>query len=84
MVLHDTSSGDLVRTFVDEVTWYMSEHKISRAGLAKAMGVSPGRVSQILSADENLTVRTMSSVVAALGAEFEITLHAIGGAQSRS
>ena len=80
MVLRDTSSGDLVRTFVDEVTWYMSEHKISRAGLAKAMGVSPGRVSQILSADENLTVRTLSSVIAALGAEVGITLHAIDGA----
>jgi plasmid maintenance system antidote protein VapI len=76
MALRDTSSGDLVRTFVDEVTCYMSEHKISRVGLAQAMGVSPGRVSQILSADENLTVRTMSSVIAALGAEFEITLHA--------
>jgi|SRR6185437_9801115 DNA-binding Xre family transcriptional regulator len=68
---------DLVRTFVDEVTWFMSEHKISRADLAHSMGVSPGRVSQILSGDENLTVRTLSSVAAALGAEVEVILHAI-------
>lgn len=65
---------DLVRTFVDEVTWYMTEHKVSRAGLAQAMGVSPGRVSQILSGEDNLTLRTLSMVVDALGAEFDISL----------
>jgi transcriptional regulator with XRE-family HTH domain len=70
---------DLVRTFVDEVTWFMSQHKISRADLAHSMGVSPGRVSQILSGDENLTLRTLSSVAAALGAEVEVILHAIDG-----
>jgi DNA-binding Xre family transcriptional regulator len=73
---------DLVRTFVDEVTWFMSEHKISRADLAHAMGVSPGRVSQILSGDENLTLRTLSSVAAALGADVEVILHAIDGADA--
>jgi transcriptional regulator with XRE-family HTH domain len=70
---------DLQRTFVDEVTWFMSQHKISRADLAQSMGVSPGRVSQILSGDENLTLRTLSSVAAALGAEVEVILHAIDG-----
>jgi len=84
----DTGGGggapppDLVRTFVDEVTWFMSEHKISRADLAHSMGVSPGRVSQILSGDENLTLRTLSSVAAALGAEVEVILHAIDGADA--
>ena len=73
------TAPDLVRSFVDEVTWFMSEHKISRAELAEAMGVSPGRVSQILSGDENLTLRTLSSVAAALGAEIEMALHAIDG-----
>jgi transcriptional regulator with XRE-family HTH domain len=43
------------------------------------MGVSPGRVSQILSGDENLTLRTLSSVAAALGAEVVVILHAIDG-----
>jgi transcriptional regulator with XRE-family HTH domain len=74
-----SAPSDLVRTFVDEVTWFMSQHKISRADLAQSMGVSPGRVSQILSGDENLTVRTLSSVAAALGAEVEMILHAIDG-----
>ncbi|MGH3212181.1 MAG: helix-turn-helix transcriptional regulator [Trebonia sp.] len=70
---------DLLRAFVDEVTWFMSENKISRADLAQSLGVSPGRVSQILSGDENLTLRTLSSVAAALGAEIELALHAIEG-----
>ena len=76
---YGSAAPDLVRTFVDEVTWFMSQHKISRADLAQSMGVSAGRVSQILSGDENLTLRTLSSVAAALGAEVEVILHAIDG-----
>src|ERR1700753_1146738 len=62
---------DLVRGFVDGVTGVMSENEISRDDIAQATGVSPGRVSQILSGDENLTLRTLSTVAAALGAEIE-------------
>ena len=71
--------ADLTRVFADEVSWYMSEHKVTRADLAQAMGVSPGRVSQILSGDENLTLRTISGVLAALGAELEVILHPVDG-----
>lgn len=70
---------DLARGFVDEVSWYMSEHKVTRAELAQSMGVSPGRVSQILSGDENLTLRTLSSVLTALGAKVEVILHPVDG-----
>jgi transcriptional regulator with XRE-family HTH domain len=66
--------ADLCRVMVDEVTWYMRQHKVTRAELAQSMGVSPGRVSQILSGEENLTLRTLSSVVSALGARFEVAL----------
>jgi transcriptional regulator with XRE-family HTH domain len=68
---------DLTRHFVDEVTWFMREQKISRADLAQSMGVSAGRVSQILSGEENLTLRTLSGVVRALRARVEFTLHPI-------
>ena len=70
---------DLARVFVDEVSWYMSEHKVTRTDLAQSMGVSPGRVSQILSGDENLTLRTLSGVLTALGAELEVILHPVDG-----
>jgi transcriptional regulator with XRE-family HTH domain len=66
--------GGLAQEIVDEITWYMREHKITRADLAASMGVSAGRVSQILSGDENLTLRTLGSVVDALGARLELTL----------
>ncbi len=65
----------LQQEVVDEITWYMREHKVTRSDLAGAMGVSAGRVSQILSGGENLTLRTLGSVVSALGARFEVTLH---------
>lgn len=70
----EVSPGGLAQDAVDEITWYMREHKVSRADLAASMGVSPGRVSQILSGDENLTLRTLDSVVKALGARIEFTL----------
>lgn len=45
----------------------------TRADLAKAMGVSPGRVSQIMSGDANVTVRTLAAAAEALGADVQIT-----------
>lgn len=71
--------ADLARAVTDELSWYMRENKVTRADLAQAMGVSPGRVSQILSGDENLTLRTLSAVVDALGAELELVLHPVDG-----
>ena len=74
---HRGEPVDLARVFVDELTWYMREHKVSRADLAQSMGVSAGRVSQILSGEENLTLRTLSGVVGALGTQLEVTLHPV-------
>jgi transcriptional regulator with XRE-family HTH domain len=68
------AAGDLASDLIDEITWYMREHKMSRADLAGAMGVSTGRVSRILSGGESLTPRTLGAMLAALGARFEITL----------
>lgn len=38
------------------------------------MGVSPGRISQILSGDENLTLRSIAAVATALDVDVEITI----------
>jgi transcriptional regulator with XRE-family HTH domain len=73
----EVDGADLSQEVCDEITWYMRQHKVSRAELAGFMGVSPGRVSQILSGDENLTLRTLNSVVSALGARLELTLRPI-------
>ncbi|KUM99100.1 hypothetical protein AQI95_40655 [Streptomyces yokosukanensis] len=50
----------------------------TRSDLAAAMGVSPGRVSQIMSGDANLTVRTLAAVAEALDADIQITFCARG------
>jgi transcriptional regulator with XRE-family HTH domain len=62
------------------VSWYMGEHGVSRAQLARRMGVTPGRVSQLLSGDENLTLKTMSTIASCLGARCEFSLAPIDGA----
>jgi predicted XRE-type DNA-binding protein len=73
-----TVTGDVVSQLPLEVTsaitWYMKQHRVSRAELAKRLSVTPGRVSQVLSGDENLTLRTIGTVAEALGAHVEVTL----------
>jgi transcriptional regulator with XRE-family HTH domain len=64
----------LVTQLTNEINWHMRERGISRADLAARMGVSPGRVSQILGGGENLTLRTLAALSTALDARFGIEL----------
>src|SRR6267154_931959 len=70
----DEELSRLTRQVTNETDWYMRERKLTRADLASRMGVSPGRVSQVLSGGENLTLRTLASLAAALDAQFEMDL----------
>jgi transcriptional regulator with XRE-family HTH domain len=63
----------------DEITWQMRTLGLSRADLAARMGVSPGRVSQVLSGGENFTLRTIVGLAAAVGARFDVQLHPENG-----
>lgn len=67
----------LVTQLTNEIVWYMRERGLSRADLAARMGVSPGRVSQILGGTENLTLRTLAALSTALDARFDIELRAL-------
>lgn len=67
----------LVTRLTNEVNWYMRERGLTRADLAARMGVSPGRVSQILGGGENLTLRTLAALSTALDARFGIELIAL-------
>jgi transcriptional regulator with XRE-family HTH domain len=69
----------LVTQLTNEITWYMRERGLTRADLAGRMGVSPGRVSQILGGGENLTLRTLAAMSTALDARFDIELSARTG-----
>ena len=64
----------LVTQLTNEVNWLMRERGLTRADLAARMGVSPGRVSQILGGGENLTLRTLAALSTALDARFDIEL----------
>ena len=67
----------LVTQLTNEINWHMRERGISRADLAARMGVSPGRVSQILGGGENLTLRTLAALSTALDARFGIELNTL-------
>jgi transcriptional regulator with XRE-family HTH domain len=64
----------LPREMTTAITQRMRQKDMNRTELAAAMGVSPGRVSQILSGDENLTLHTLASVCVALDARLEAKL----------
>ena len=64
----------LVTQLTNEINWYMRERGLTRADLAARMGVSPGRVSQILGCGENLTLRTLAALSTALDACFDLEL----------
>ena len=64
----------LLTQLTNEINWHMRERGLSRADLAARMGVSPGRVSQILGGGENLTLRTLAALSTALDARFDIQL----------
>lgn len=70
----DEQLSNLITQVTNEINWYMREGKLTRADLAGRMGVSPGRVSQILSGGENLTLRTLAGLSTALDAQFDVTL----------
>jgi len=74
----------LVTQLTNEINWYMRERGFSRADLAARMGVSPGRVSQILGGGENLTLRTLAALSTALDARFDIELSALKAGDSHT
>lgn len=80
----DEEQLTLVTRLTNEISWYMRERGLTRADLAARMGVSPGRVSQILGGGENLTLRTLAALSTALDARFGIELVALKTADAYS
>src|SRR5271154_6144778 len=73
----DEEMYGLVTQLTNEINWLMRERGLTRADLAARMGVSPGRVSQILGGGENLTLRTLAALSTALDARFDVELGAL-------
>lgn len=73
----DEEMYGLVTQLTNEISWLMQERGLTRADLAALMGVSPGRVSQILGGGENLTLRTLAALAVALDARFDVGLSSL-------
>ncbi|MEZ7007098.1 helix-turn-helix domain-containing protein [Streptomyces sp. AD55] len=69
----EVAAGQVTRQATASLAGLLAGLGKSRSDLAKAMGVSPGRVSQILSGEANLTVRTLAAAAEALDAEVQIS-----------
>jgi len=80
----DRELARLPRELTAAITWYMKQKRMSKADLAREMGVTPGRVSQVLSGDDNLTLRTLAAVCVALDARLDVKLVPNGGDLLRS
>ena len=66
----DEEMHGLVTQLTNEITSVCAS--VARPGRARArMGVSPGRISQILGGGENLTLRTLAALATALDARFD-------------
>ncbi|MEV4443179.1 helix-turn-helix transcriptional regulator [Streptomyces sp. NPDC049577] len=65
----------LARQATASLAGLLAERGMTRKDLADCMGVSPGRVSQILSGGENLTLRSLAAVAESLDARVEITFY---------
>jgi len=63
---------------------FLKDKNWTRVRLAQELGVTPGRVSQILSGDENLTLRTLGAIAAKLDGHFAVQLVPNDAQPSRS
>jgi transcriptional regulator with XRE-family HTH domain len=69
----ELAGARLARQATVEVAGLLGKRDMSRADLARLMNVSPGRVSQVLSGDENLTLRSLAAVADALELDIKIS-----------
>ena len=57
-----------------EISACLAEQNLRRRDLAQRLGVSEGRISQMLSGAENLTLKTLAGLALALDARFDLAL----------
>jgi transcriptional regulator with XRE-family HTH domain len=70
----DEELSRMITQLTNEINWHLQQNHLTRADLASRMGVSPGRVSQVLSGGENLTLHTLAGLATACDARFELEL----------
>lgn len=61
----------------EQIVARMEEHGMTQADLARAMGVSRARVSQILRGNDNLTLKSIVAVAIGLDCRVELQLRPV-------
>ena len=64
----------LLLTAQDLILSAMNEQEISKSELARRLGVSPANVTQLLSGDRNLTLKTLADIAYVLGLRVSLDL----------
>jgi len=73
---------ELILDFTEKIVQKMHEQDISRAELARRLGVSRAFVTKLLNGNPNLTIKTMMSIADVLGCDLNIDLHPRGSKHS--
>ncbi len=86
----DLESPDARRAFEEEIllgrvrkeiNTRLEQLNLRRRDLAQRLGVSEGRISQMLSGGENLTLKSLAGLAVALDARFNLTLQDLSQAE---
>jgi len=80
----DSFRFSVVADFVDQIEERLIHHKISKKKLSELLGVTPGRVSQLLSDPGNLTIQSMVDLVRALQLKMTILTYDEGDSEPGS
>lgn len=63
----------------EQLVGLMEKHGLRQQDLASRLDVTPGRISQMLSGGENMTLRTLARIGRALDARFDVTACSLHG-----
>jgi len=69
---------ELILDFTEKIVQKMREQDISRAELARRLGVSRAFVTKLLNGNPNLTIKTMMSIADVLGCDLNIDIYPKG------
>jgi len=69
---------ELILDFTEKIVQKMEEENISRAELARRLGVSRAFVTKLLNGNPNLTIKTMMSIADVLGCDLNIDIYPKG------
>jgi transcriptional regulator with XRE-family HTH domain len=70
----DYETEKVILTLTERIVEIMDETGVSRAEMARRLGVSKAFVTKLLNGNPNLTIKSMVSIAIALGCEIDIDI----------